>query len=91
MIYVSRLANEMYMWELTSPIQTSLNIHDPSGWCHWHFFMTKGVSSQRDANEKVAMDEPGPSRPRQLTPQAVFDVRQATEILNQGLTSVSSS
>ena len=59
------------------------------------FFMTKlimqGVSSQRDANEKVAMDEPGPSRPRQLTPQAVSDVRQATVILDQGPTSVSSS
>ena len=51
----------------------------------------QGVSSQRDANEKVAMDEPGPSRPRQLTPQAVSDVRQATVILDQGLTSVSSS
>lgn len=37
------------------------------------------------------MDGPGPSRPRQLTPQIVFEVRQATAILDQGPTPVSFS
>ena len=37
------------------------------------------------------MDEPSPSRPRQLTPQVVSEVRQVTAILDQGPTSVSSS
>ena len=37
------------------------------------------------------MDEPGPSRPRPLTPQVVSEVRQTTAILNQGPTPVSSS
>ena len=30
------------------------------------------------------MDEPGPSRPRQLTSQVVSEVRKSTAILNQG-------
>ena len=30
------------------------------------------------------MDEPGPSRPRQLTSQVVSEVRKSTVILNQG-------
>ena len=35
------------------------------------------------------MDEPGPSRPRQLTSQVVSEVRKSTAILNQGPTPVS--
>ena len=37
------------------------------------------------------MDEPGPLRPRQLTPQVFSEVRQATTILEQGPTPFTSS